>query len=151
MNTFHVTRDCMDRPDATDDTLGTLGFGGASGAAAGVAWQLDDEAPMCGDCKAEFGLFTRRHHCRRCGKIFCGDCLTDAVTRGVSGARPTCQGCLAPCIVAAAPAVMSTAGGTLTLSGYNFAVPGGAAAGVALGGAQLGAPHASCSGARACV
>ena len=111
----------------------------AGGEGAGVAWQLDADAHMCGDCKEEFGLFTRRHHCRRCGKIFCAECLTDAVTRGFAGARPTCQGCLAPCIVAAAPAAMWTAGGTLTLSGYNFGSAGAPAA-VALGGAPLGAP-----------
>lgn len=37
-------------------------------------WQNDDEYSNCPLCAAEFGMFTRRHHCRRCGGIACGDC-----------------------------------------------------------------------------
>jgi hypothetical protein len=25
-------------------------------------------------CLKSFGVFTRRHHCRTCGRIFCDDC-----------------------------------------------------------------------------
>jgi hypothetical protein len=30
-------------------------------------------------------LFTRRHHCRRCGRIFCNDCSNNRLTnlRGI--------------------------------------------------------------------
>ena len=31
-------------------------------------WQSDKEAKECNGCSASFGLFVRRHHCRRCGK-----------------------------------------------------------------------------------
>lgn len=38
------------------------------------AWQLDETAALCSACHVRFGLFTRRHHCRACGKIFCDSC-----------------------------------------------------------------------------
>lgn len=25
-------------------------------------------------CRTEFGVFTRKHHCRACGQIFCDKC-----------------------------------------------------------------------------
>ncbi|OAA68051.1 fyve domain containing protein [Niveomyces insectorum RCEF 264] len=36
-------------------------------------WKPDPEATMCDEptCKKYFNYFTRRHHCRRCGNIFC--------------------------------------------------------------------------------
>mmetsp|Transcript_3978 Transcript_3978/g.10103 ORF Transcript_3978/g.10103 Transcript_3978/m.10103 type:complete len:566 (-) Transcript_3978:1011-2708(-) len=37
-------------------------------------WQYDAEAPNCMGCAVEFNPLIRRHHCRLCGKIFCGDC-----------------------------------------------------------------------------
>ena len=35
--------------------------------------QPDPESTICDDptCKRKFNYFTRRHHCRRCGNIFC--------------------------------------------------------------------------------
>ena len=33
-----------------------------------------DEYTVCQDCRCEFSLFNRRHHCRMCGQVFCGDC-----------------------------------------------------------------------------
>lgn len=37
-------------------------------------WEQDGDAPTCRDCKVPFGFFTRRHHCRICGKVFCNIC-----------------------------------------------------------------------------
>lgn len=37
-------------------------------------WQEDSTAPTCLKCGASFGLFTRRHHCRSCGKVHCDNC-----------------------------------------------------------------------------
>ncbi|KAI8923478.1 hypothetical protein BC831DRAFT_470839 [Entophlyctis helioformis] len=37
-------------------------------------WQSDADAPVCGSCGRRFNLFVRRHHCRRCGYIFCDAC-----------------------------------------------------------------------------
>ena len=42
-------------------------------------WVRDDDAIECQgeDCDAVFGIFIRRHHCRACGGIYCGDCSTN--------------------------------------------------------------------------
>jgi hypothetical protein len=38
-------------------------------------WVADAERSQCAYCKIEFGsIWNRRHHCRRCGDIFCDDC-----------------------------------------------------------------------------
>ena len=37
-------------------------------------WQKDSEVHTCQKCRTEFGFFTRRHHCRVCGGIFCDHC-----------------------------------------------------------------------------
>ena len=34
-------------------------------------YQPDDDAVECPVCLAEFNLFTRKHHCRLCGLVFC--------------------------------------------------------------------------------
>jgi len=36
-------------------------------------WKPDPESSICDDptCKRNFNYFNRRHHCRRCGNIFC--------------------------------------------------------------------------------
>lgn len=37
-------------------------------------WILDDDVSQCTNCKITFGFFTRKHHCRLCGDIFCDSC-----------------------------------------------------------------------------
>lgn len=37
-------------------------------------WVRDDERPNCMICAKKFSLATRRHHCRHCGRILCGEC-----------------------------------------------------------------------------
>ncbi|NXQ29338.1 ZFY16 protein, partial [Alaudala cheleensis] len=37
-------------------------------------WIPDSEAPNCMNCQAKFTFTKRRHHCRACGKVFCGSC-----------------------------------------------------------------------------
>jgi hypothetical protein len=37
-------------------------------------WHRDDDYKNCEICKKEFGMFTRKHHCRNCGKVVCKDC-----------------------------------------------------------------------------
>jgi hypothetical protein len=34
-------------------------------------WVEDEDAPNCFVCNAEFSMFLRRHHCRRCGNVVC--------------------------------------------------------------------------------
>ncbi|CAM9622363.1 unnamed protein product, partial [Phaeothamnion confervicola] len=37
-------------------------------------WIRDEEVDLCALCKEEFGVLTRKHHCRRCGRVCCDDC-----------------------------------------------------------------------------
>ncbi|XP_008072819.1 zinc finger FYVE domain-containing protein 16-like [Carlito syrichta] len=37
-------------------------------------WVPDSEAPNCMNCRVKFTFTKRRHHCRACGKVFCGVC-----------------------------------------------------------------------------
>uniref|UniRef100_A0A6A7G6Q8 Pleckstrin domain-containing protein n=1 Tax=Hirondellea gigas TaxID=1518452 RepID=A0A6A7G6Q8_9CRUS len=37
-------------------------------------WQKDGSSSRCSVCKANFSVFKRRHHCRRCGQLVCGEC-----------------------------------------------------------------------------
>ena len=38
------------------------------------AWIPDEAAAACMGCGDSFNLLRRRHHCRACGKVFCGRC-----------------------------------------------------------------------------
>ncbi|KAJ2534513.1 hypothetical protein EV175_007023, partial [Coemansia sp. RSA 1933] len=38
------------------------------------AWEADDATAVCHQCSRRFTLFLRRHHCRRCGLVFCDTC-----------------------------------------------------------------------------
>jgi hypothetical protein len=44
-------------------------------------WKPDTESSVCDDpiCKRSFNYFNRRHHCRRCGNIFCDSHSTSTV------------------------------------------------------------------------
>lgn len=37
-------------------------------------WERDDMVSNCNDCRRRFGFLLRRHHCRKCGRIFCDRC-----------------------------------------------------------------------------
>jgi len=37
-------------------------------------WVPDTDVVQCCGCQSQFGLFRRRHHCRRCGLVFCNSC-----------------------------------------------------------------------------
>lgn len=37
-------------------------------------WVPDADAPNCMGCRDAFTFVKRRHHCRACGKVFCGKC-----------------------------------------------------------------------------
>lgn len=39
-----------------------------------VEWQKDELVKACNNCGIDFGMLTRKHHCRSCGAIFCGNC-----------------------------------------------------------------------------
>ncbi|MGH0179070.1 UNVERIFIED_CONTAM: hypothetical protein FKN15_000761 [Acipenser sinensis] len=38
------------------------------------AWVPDSKARQCMNCQLKFTFTKRRHHCRACGKVFCGGC-----------------------------------------------------------------------------
>lgn len=46
----------------------------AIGLAQNARWKLDSEKDACEKCNKKFGVFTRKHHCRRCGGLFCDTC-----------------------------------------------------------------------------
>ncbi|KAJ5067985.1 vacuolar protein sorting-associated protein [Anaeramoeba ignava] len=37
-------------------------------------WILDKDVSFCMNCKSEFSVTNRKHHCRNCGLIFCSKC-----------------------------------------------------------------------------
>ena len=37
-------------------------------------WVPDEERTSCRTCGETFTLFLRKHHCRKCGEIFCQKC-----------------------------------------------------------------------------
>lgn len=39
-----------------------------------VMWTPDSAATACRECQMSFTRLRRRHHCRACGQIFCGQC-----------------------------------------------------------------------------
>lgn len=61
-----------------------------------VAWLPDDSVQECMECKTGFSFLNRRHHCRVCGGIFCGQCVTKQ-TRVLNHSRaqalPVCRLC----------------------------------------------------------
>ncbi|XP_045523760.1 RUN and FYVE domain-containing protein 2-like isoform X1 [Pieris brassicae] len=42
-------------------------------------WTSDKDASACAACAKEFTIARRKHHCRRCGNIFCGACSEKTV------------------------------------------------------------------------
>lgn len=52
-------------------------------------WVPDSHRTTCAGCDAEFGMVTRKHHCRGCGEVFCNQC---APPRPQSGER-ACTKC----------------------------------------------------------
>ena len=42
-------------------------------------WITDDSVISCYNCKTEFSMWYRKHHCRMCGKIFCYYCSNNYI------------------------------------------------------------------------
>ena len=50
-------------------------------------WMKDATCTECCNCQAAFTIYRRRHHCRRCGQIFCGKCSALVVNGDLIGRR----------------------------------------------------------------
>lgn len=46
-------------------------------------WMPDQSCRVCYDCESQFTIFNRRHHCRICGKVFCGRCTVNTIPASV--------------------------------------------------------------------
>lgn len=45
-------------------------------------WQPDSAVQSCPICHRIFSFFHRRHHCRNCGRVVCGDCSAESSCLG---------------------------------------------------------------------
>lgn len=75
-----------------------MGNGGAKPSAyLKKQWIDDGDSTQCYNCCLEFTPFRRRHHCRCCGEIFCGECWGDLVELppdyGYPEPVPVCHNC----------------------------------------------------------
>lgn len=59
-----------------------------------LRWQRDEDVETCFLCGSHYNFFTRRHHCRKCGRVVCGSCSDQPIRYfprtlvvGPSGAR----------------------------------------------------------------
>lgn len=59
-----------------------------------AAWAKDSDAARCKQCDRDFTLARRKHHCRSCGEIFCGNCSNNEMPLP-SSKKPVrvCDGC----------------------------------------------------------
>ena len=74
----------------------------ASGGEVAPRWVPNSERPNCCRCNVAFDWVVRRHHCRRCGNVFCGNCTnkkallptgTAAKTSDTKNPRRVCLDC----------------------------------------------------------
>ena len=50
-------------------------------------WASDRLYPQCHNCRCDFTLWTRRHHCRICGLVFCNSCSSHSVSTNSMAGR----------------------------------------------------------------
>ncbi|BHF75449.1 hypothetical protein SprV_0501854500 [Sparganum proliferum] len=74
------------------------------------------DGDSCYRCRTSFNAFRRKHHCRNCGNVFCGECTTGRAVipkYGIEREVRVCETCL-PTLTGAhrvAPAASKTDGG----------------------------------------
>lgn len=77
-----LSRDTDESDDGYDDALAHSGSSGSSASLHRAAirnagrWEADQDVDACHKCKRRFTFFLRKHHCRRCGRIFCDACTS---------------------------------------------------------------------------
>ncbi|KAI3971112.1 hypothetical protein MKW92_045804 [Papaver armeniacum] len=42
-------------------------------------WMPDHSCRVCYECDTQFTIINRRHHCRLCGRVFCGKCTANSI------------------------------------------------------------------------
>lgn len=55
------------------------GVAGSRESSCAPLWVPNAEATECSVCRAEFTFLVRKHHCRNCGTVVCGNCSQDKV------------------------------------------------------------------------
>jgi len=64
----------------------------------GPEWVDDADRTNCKACEKPFTVTNRRHHCRACGELFCGDCTENRLPLfhfGYDKPERVCQSCFA--------------------------------------------------------
>lgn len=61
---------------------------------AAPVWVPDDEVKACTFCSTKFTVITRRHHCRQCGQIACGNCSNNKRFLKGQGKVRVCGECI---------------------------------------------------------
>jgi len=56
-------------------------------------WIPDEEANACNLCHSEFSAIFRRHHCRACGKLVCGNCSAHRLEMRPGIKERVCDNC----------------------------------------------------------
>jgi FYVE zinc finger len=56
-------------------------------------WIPDEEANACNLCHSEFSAIFRRHHCRACGKLVCGNCSAHRLELRPGVRERVCDNC----------------------------------------------------------
>eukprot|EP01134_Creolimax_fragrantissima_P007800 CFRG7800T1 len=84
-------------------TISSSSDNGIANAMTRVHWQADGPDDICHEknCNRTFGLLGRRHHCRRCGYIYCGSHLLHAMKLSAQASYdpengmsvPVCRSC----------------------------------------------------------
>jgi len=67
-------------------------------AQAHVLWVPNDSVSECPHCSQPFTMFRRKHHCRKCGLIFCSNCTEfkkHLPQLGYVGEQKVCKNCFA--------------------------------------------------------
>lgn len=57
------------------------------------SWQPDSAVSKCNYCNKGFTLLVRKHHCRNCGLIYCGDCTAHRVSLPDKGHKEAVRVC----------------------------------------------------------
>jgi len=81
-----ITRNMLDRSDAHQSGVNSWPSMNASLklSRGDIEWMQDNETKVCLNmaCQSKFSVTWRRHHCRYCGKIYCGNCCPIEKSQG---------------------------------------------------------------------